>query len=1195
MKPKARLVLLLMLTLLTCHAAMADVGGKITGMVKDQTGAAIEGATVIVANIATGAKQTTNTDAQGVYSFPALSVGQYQVDVTADGFKPYRKTGLVIDINGALVVDVTLQVGQRSEAVMVTESTEAVQVEKADTELGQTINEKSITEVPLNGRSYTDLLAIQTDVTPVTTSATSSTSSGGAFGAIAPSGALNPGEFSVNGQRESANGYVLNGANVEEAVSEGAAIVPNLDSIAEFRILTSNFDAEYGNYSGGLVSVVTKSGANQFHGSVFEFLRNTDLDARGFFDPTVPQFKQNQYGGTLGGPIKKDKIFFFGDFQGSRNVQGLETGILPVPSMAERAGNLIDNASALTTTATLPNGSQVTVPTTVASSNLATVLQNQLGNPVSVGLPYYFQAGENQAGNATTTYTTNCTLPSQCVLPNATVPQSKWSLPAQSLLQYIPQPNVGTNEFSTASLAERLNDIKGSVRLDATTGYGNLAAYYTIDNYNLNNPFPTQQGGANVPAFNGESYTPFNALSNGQAQLIDLSDTKTLGATAVNEFRFSYMRDNNDLGQQQGGVGVSLTSQGFTTGVGTEGIVPGAPSVEGVESLVFNKITFGTSPFSLLQTNNSYQYQDNFSRVFGNHTMKFGGQLLDQAVKLLPDFTANGQFEFVGSSTGLDFADFLLGLPTQYTQGFSPPFHQRTRYAGAYAQDSWRITPNLTFNYGLRWDMVRPWSEQNNQTGTLILGEQSKVFPGAPTGYVFPGDPGVPTTIAPTRYNNFSPRLGLAYSPSWTEGILGKLSGGPGRSSLRAGYGRFFTAIEGQTLAFVTGNAPYGITYVSPEQPLFRTPFIGTITGTDYPQQFPVNVPPYGASPQHPDTNVNWANYEPINAIDAFSPTNKTPYSEQYFLSLQRQFGDNTVVTASFIGSQGHHIFVLLPANPGKPALCLSQPGCGPFGEHLYNTRQPFGSNFGSDVYFAAMGNAAYNSLQVTLKHTSGRFTVLGSYTYGKSLDQASNLGEQVDPYDYKLTRDISSFDLRHNFVATYRYDLPFEKVLRHDNRWTQGWAISGVTRFTTGVPVTLVNPNDTSLIGTGNNGVNNSAIDELNVSLGPLQINHNPRNGQAYLNTSLFSLPALGTIGNSGRRFFYGPGMQNWDMALLKTTKLTESKSLEFRFEAFNAFNHAQFFGPTSVDGNINDPTFGHVISADAPRVAQAALKFHF
>jgi outer membrane receptor protein involved in Fe transport len=212
--------------------------------------------------------------------------------------------------------------------------------------------------------------------------------------------------------------------------------------------------------------------------------------------------------------------------------------------------------------------------------------------------------------------------------------------------------------------------------------------------------------------------------------------------------------------------------------------------------------------------------------------MIFGGQFLLQTVKLLPDFTANGQFQFTGYQTGSDFADFLLGLPNLYSQGFSPAFYERSKYAGLFAQDSWRIKPNLTLNYGLRWDMIMPWTEEHNQTGTLIAGEQSVVFPTAPTGYVFPSDPGVPATIAPTRYNNFSPRLGLAYSPAWTNAFLKKLTGGPGNSSIRAGYGRFFTAIEGQTLAFETGNAPYGLTYTSPEPPLFTNPLVGAETGT---------------------------------------------------------------------------------------------------------------------------------------------------------------------------------------------------------------------------------------------------------------------------------------------------------------------------------------------------------------------------
>jgi hypothetical protein len=291
----------------------------------------------------------------------------------------------------------------------------------------------------------------------------------------------------------------------------------------------------------------------------------------------------------------------------------------------------------------------------------------------------------------------------------------------------------------------------------------------------------------------------------------------------------------------------------------------------------------------------------------------------------------------------------------------------------------------------------------------------------------------------------------------------------------------------------------------------------------------------------------------------------------------------------------------------------LSQPNdvapgtqtCGPFGENLVytrsngqsvnGTRAPFGNDFGTDVYFDAMGNSSFNSLQTTLKHTGGGLTVMGSYTWGKSLDQASNLGEQVDPYNYGLTRAPSSFDIRQDFVASYRYDLPLDKLFRHSNRATKGWAITGITRFSSGLPVTLVNPNDTSLIGSYNNGVNGVGFGNLNVTPGSLQLNSNPGNGQPYFNTSLFSLPALGSPGNASRRLFYGPGMDNWDIALLKETHFTESKTLEFRFETFNSFNHTQFFGANTVDGNINDTTFGRVISADSPRLIQAAMKLRF
>jgi len=327
----------MLLFLFLLNAAWADVGGKITGLVKDQTDAVIAGATVVATNTATGVKQTTKTDEQGTYSFPVLPVGQYQIEVTADGFKPYKTRGLTIDINTALTVDVTMHVSDQNETVTVTDG--AARVETSDTQLGQVINSQQITSIPLNGRSYTDLFATQVGVTPLTTSGAGNSTSGGGFGTVPAAGNADTGQFSINGQRESANGFTLNGVSVQETIGQQAGIIPNLDSIAQFRILSSNADAEYGNYSGGLISVVTKSGANQLHGDAFEFLRNTALDARGFFDPGRSTFQQNQFGGTLGGPIKKDKVFFFVDYQGQRTVQGVETGraISRIPQIHSQA------------------------------------------------------------------------------------------------------------------------------------------------------------------------------------------------------------------------------------------------------------------------------------------------------------------------------------------------------------------------------------------------------------------------------------------------------------------------------------------------------------------------------------------------------------------------------------------------------------------------------------------------------------------------------------------------------------------------------------------------------------------------------------------------------------------------------------------------------------------------------------------
>ncbi len=332
-------------------------------------------------------------------------------------------------------------------------------------------------------------------------------------------------------------------------------------------------------------------------------------------------------------------------------------------------------------------------------------------------------------------------------------------------------------------------------------------------------------------------------------------------------------------------------------------------------------------------------------------------------------------------------------------------------------------------------------------------------------------------------------------------------------------------------------------------------------------------------------------------------------------LSIERQAGPKTVFSASYVGTSSHHQLVLREANPGDPALCLSlshpsevAPGsatCGPNGESnvfvtasgatIHGTRRPLGSSFGSDALQSTIGNANYNALELSARHSSGRLEFVGSYTYSKSMDESSNIGEEVNPFQPSLSYALSAFDVKHNFVFSYEYQLPIDRCV-HPNRLTRGWSLSGITRFASGFPVTMINNGDNSLIGTNPNGVNNSSIDETDYSGGPLHLNHNPlKPGNRYFDTASFIMNALGTPGTAKRRFFYGHGADNYDMALAKSLALTGSKSMLFRVEAFNVFNHAQFNGPSSVDGNIGSSTFGKVVSAAPPRILQGAMKFMF
>jgi hypothetical protein len=1186
--------------------AWSSITGSISGVVTDPSGAVISGATVVATDTQTGVKTTVTTDAKGFYSLPALPIGTFDLDVSQVGFKSYARTGVVIDANSAVRVDVALSVGTINEKIEV--RTDAVQVETESTQMGQVISGKTMTAVPLNGRSFTDLLALQPGVSPYNAIDTGMTG----VNDRPVDGGLNSGNQSVNGQREAANGFMVNGSNVEEGKTNGAAIIPNLDSIAEFRIITNNYDAEYGNYSGGQINVVTKSGTNALHGSGFEFLRNTSLDAKNYFSlPTdkTPVFRQNQFGGTFGGPIKKDKTFFFVDYQGTRRTQAPIVNA-PMPSAANFGGNFLDSSGSLTGVVNGPG--------------FASLLSQRLGYAVTDQEQYYAPG---------------CTS-ANCVFPGAVIPKNAWSPVAVNVLKLglIPQPNAPGNFFETSQYAQSLRDDKGGVRVDQNTRFGTLFAYYFADDYSLNDPAPNSGVGNAVPA----STFPYNGNTTGRAQLINLGNTKNIGAYAVNEFRFSFVRNVLNLATPQGGVGsnYSLANLGFVTpwNATTGGISPIEPSLEGVPTFAFNNFLVGVPEVTTRQFNNSFQWLDNFSKVIGRHSLKFGGQFHYDQINERNFAAENGQYTFNGAETGVDFADFLIGAPANLTQASQQILDSRSKYYGLYGQDSWRVTSNLVFNYGLRWEASMPWYDTQNKIETIIPGKQSVKFPGAPPGYVVAGDPSVPRTLAPTQWHNFSPRLGLAYSPSASSGILGKLFGGPGRTSIRVGAGLYYTSVEDLSQFLEVGDPPYGLYYGSANPPLLEAPYLTRSSGASVGQRFPFPYPSTNVSPQKPDTTFPWPQVEPLSYDFSFDSRNKLPYSEHYEFSLQRQVGANTVITTSYVGNEGHRLVTSIEANPANQSLCLflnnpanlaanSAGPCGPFSEtppfavtvgpngqsigtstpwvtsagQVVTATRPLGPLFDTNPFVSTVANSRYNSLQMSVSHSSASLSFLAAYTFSKCMDNASGLQDSTNPFNPALSESLCNFDVTQNFVFSYNWLMPFDRFVSAG--WAKkvagGWSLSGITSFATGLPITLNENDDQSLIG-----ANAIPIDVPNFTPGKVLGDTNPRHGLPYFNTSLFSLENLGQLGNSRRRFFHGPGLNNFNIALLKTTKITESKELQLRFEGFNVFNHAQFMNPTGlinsglpdfVNGVNQGGTFGIVTSAREPRIMQIAAKFLF
>ncbi|MBZ5596388.1 MAG: TonB-dependent receptor [Acidobacteriia bacterium] len=1161
------ILLFSVLGVMASSSLRADVTGSILGVVRDPTQAVVANARIVATNVETNLSRETISAADGSYRILALPPGTYKVTGTASGFQQYITTDIDVKVNDQLRIDILLQVGSVQQEVNVTAN--AVQVETASTQLGDVIESKKMLALPLNGRSYIDLLGLQAGVAP--------DSANTIGGDRQVSGGLNAGNISVNGQRETGNAFLVNGGDVSEGRNLGAGLIPNLDSIEEFRLITNSFDAEYGKFSGAVMNAITKSGANAIHGDVFEFMRNDKFDARNFFTASKSELRRNQFGYAIGGPFWKNKLFWFTDYQGTREVRGAETGIVQVIPAAQRQGQF----------------DPTTLTGTIDGPYWAQVLSQRLGYGVTNGEPYSF------AG---------CTLTSDCVFPGGVIPQRAWSKPAINILPYIPLGNVdpAAGVYSDNSQKNRVQDDKAGQRVDfINQATGNWSWYYHFDDSNVFNAIPA----ASVAGF--PSFTPT------RAQQIVMSNTKTLGPGAVNEARVSFFRSSTIKDQPKGSF-AKLSDLGFLTGIGTLGINPSGPSgfPQTVPPLYFNNFSTGVPTLTTKQPNNTWMLTEGLSKVAGNHTLKFGGEFRYLQINERNVASPNGTFNFDGSVTGVDAADYELGAVSSVGSAFQQYSMQfldsRTRYGGAYAQDAWKVKANLTLNLGLRWEVSMPWYDTQGKIETIVPGEQSKQFPTAPLGWVVPGDPGIPSTLAPTHYNNWAPRLGLAYAPGFNDGILRKIFGGPGKTSIRASFGIYYTSIEDLNLFYEVGDPPFGNNWQSPNGVLFEEPYRTRTDGASQGQKFPFIFPTPG-SPAN--ATLNFAQFLPISYAPGYDIHNRMPYAEHYNFSIQRELSKSTVLTLAYVGTQGHKLISQTDANPGNTAFCLqlnargavdlntglSNPACGPGteqdtfqlpnGTKVYGTRTSLGPAFGANnTYTRNSANSNYNSFQASVERKASDMTFLAAYTFGKAMDDASTFGDLMNFTNYRLSRSLSSFDVTHNFVASYNWALPFDRAFSGlPKRLTQGWNITGITRFSTGFPIHIrQSRGDLSLTGS-------SATDEPNL-VGPVVIQNprraGPNGANTYFLPDAFTSDLLGQFGDANRQFFHGPGIINTDFGMSKRISIRESMAVEVRGEFFNIFNHAQFNNPS---GNFSSSLFGVVTGARDPRIGQVSAKFYW
>jgi Carboxypeptidase regulatory-like domain/TonB dependent receptor-like, beta-barrel len=1081
------LALFLLLFLGGIPAAGQYTTASFGGSVLDPAGAVVPEATVTVQNEGTGLTRTVTTLPNGEFLFPALPVGNYKLTVTKEGFTTYVQTGIVLTVNQAATQIVSLKVGALSQEVTVAANAQVLTTRTAT--LSQLVDQKKIVDLPLNGRQAQSLLFLAAGTVD-------ETGTGPGYCLANCEGGVYPGEqdASVSGLGTRGVNYQMDGAGHNDTYLNANLPFPNPDAVQEFNVQDENLSAQYGR-GGAVVNIVTKSGTNQLHGDAFEFLRNGALNARNFFAPTQDTLKRNQFGGSVGGPIVKDKLFFFGTYQGTRIRSAAQGQIAFVPTAAERNGDFSD------------------IPT-------------QLTNPSNNNAPY--------AGNQ--------------------IPTTDFSAPSNFFLQHIPLPNGPDRQLTFAGPSVVQNDDQWMTKIDWIHGKSQLSGSYFWTKFN--EPPDLVSATTNILAADGSG----NQV---KVQNLSLNHTYSFSPTLLFNTWFGW--------DSQTGGSLSGAPYGFPDA----GVQIAAPTPPEMSLGVGGFFGFGTNHLGDFGRGDWTIHED-VTWQRGSHELHFGGDVVRLKNHLVNEFTMSGEFSFDNQLSGSNLTDFFLGHASHFLQGGGEFKDMHGVLYAPYVQDNWRVNQKLTLNLGLRWDPYWPYTEEKGRVVCYHPGAQSSRFPNAPVGMLFGGsnnDPGCPAGFGSNNnLGNFAPRLGFAY----------KLDS---KTVVRGGGGFYYIPPSTVASNGFVDTAPFGPRFDFEGNVSFVDPFGSQgITPNPFPAQY---------GPSLPGSSATFT--LPVSIYGTFALDWKMAQVATWNMTVERQFGNNWVVRAAYVGNKGTHLSTAVDggANEANPALFANyNPACGPTPTQDNTQCRRINANFGSVGLYGSLYNSNYNSLQLNLeKRFSRGLSVIANYSWSKMIDNFGVYGGfNTNPFNPNFDRSVSNDDVPHVIHFSGIWQVPKLQSKGAAGGLLNGWEVTSIATWHSGFAFPIYSGSDNSFSAVGVD-----RADFTGTSLSQANLDPNRSHGeliQQYFNPAYFVPNAVGTFGNTGRNILRGPGFFDTDFGLIKDTRVTEHTTVQFRAEFFNLFNNVNFGQP---DNSVADSTIGQITSAHDPRILQFALKILF